>query len=99
MIKCSKCDHEFSDFKFAYKFKQRCPNCGTVMEIHMPSGSGFIPVVLAFVAAVTITLWGNFGFLTGLAFFVVFYWPIDIIMNAIFIYTGKYEMTSIKDKY
>ena len=35
-------------------------------------------------------------FFVGLAVFVIFYWAIDIIMNNILIYLGKYEIEEIE---
>ena len=38
----------------------------------------------------------RYAFIVGLAIFVIFYWAIDIIMNNILIYLGKYEIEEIE---
>ena len=38
----------------------------------------------------------RYSFVVGLAMFVLFYWAIDIIMNHILIYLGKYEIEEIE---
>ena len=64
--------------------------------IHFSSGVGFIPIVIAFIPALYMVTILRYAFIVGLAVFVIFYWAIDIIMNNILIYLGKYEIEEIE---
>ena len=94
-MRCYHCSHEIKDSAFAYKGRQECKECHSIYQIHFPSGVGFIPVVIAFIPALYMVTILRYAFIVGLAIFVIFYWAIDIIMNNILIYLGKYEIKSI----
>ena len=83
---CSNCNHEFKAASFAYKARQRCPECGTLMQIQFPSGMGFIPIIVAIL---------QFDLLVGLSVFILVYWPIEVIMNILLIYFDKYRLYEV----
>ena len=89
---CSNCNHEFKATSFAYKARQVCPVCGTVMQIQFPSGMGFIPIVIAFLPAVYMVSVLQFSLIVGLSVFVLVYWPIEIIMDILLIYFDQYRL-------
>ena len=95
-MKCRHCSYEFNDSSYAYKSRQRCPKCGTIYQIHFPSGVGFIPAIISVVPALYMVLGLKFSILVGLSVFILFYWPIDIIMNIILIYKNQYNLEEIK---
>ena len=82
-MRCYHCSHEIKDSSFAYKGRQECKECHSVYQIHFPSGAGFIPIIIAFIPALYMV--------TSLR-----YWAIDIIMNHILIYLGKYEIEEVE---
>ena len=87
---------EIKDSSFAYKGRQECKECHSVYQIHFPSGAGFIPIIIAFIPALYMVTSLRYSFVVGLAMFVLFYWAIDIIMNHILIYLGKYEIEEVE---
>ena len=95
-MRCYHCSHEIKDSAFAYKGRQECKECHSIYQIHFPSGVGFIPIVIAFIPALYMVTILRYAFIVGLAVFVIFYWAIDIIMNNILIYLGKYEIEEIE---
>ena len=95
-MRCYHCSHEIKDSAFAYKGRQECKECHSIYQIHFPSGVGFIPVVIAFIPALYMVTILRYAFIVGLAIFVIFYCAIDIIMNNILIYLGKYEIEEIE---
>ena len=56
----------------------------------------FGSIVIAFIPALYMVTILRYAFIVGLAIFVIFYWAIDIIMNNILIYLGKYEIEEIE---
>lgn len=52
--------------------------------------------MIAFIPALYMVTILRYAFIVGLAVFVIFYWAIDIIMNNILIYLGKYEIEEIE---
>ena len=95
-MRCYHCSHEIKDSAFAYKGRQECKECHSIYQIHFPSGVGFIPIVIAFIPALYMVTILRYAFIVGLAIFVIFYWAIDIIMNNILIYLGKFVFKKIK---
>ena len=95
-MRCYHCSHEIKDSAFAYKGRQGCKECHSIYQIHFPSGVGFIPIVIAFIPALYMVTILRYACIVGLAIFVIFYWAIDIIMNNILIYLGKYEIEEIE---
>ena len=91
-MQCSNCGHEFKPNSFAYKARQRCPECGTIMQIQCPPGIGFIPVIIAFIVAVYVVTVIGYDLIVGLSIFVLVYWPIEIIMDLILIYFDQYQL-------
>ena len=92
---CSNCNHEFKAASFAYKARQRCPECGTLMQIQFPSGMGFIPITVAILPAVYMVSVLQFDLLVGLSVFILVYWPIEVIMNILLIYFDKYRLYEV----
>ena len=66
------------------------------MQIQFPSGMGFIPIIVAILPAVYMVSVLQFDLLVGLSVFILVYWPIEVIMNNILIYLGKYEIEEIE---
>ena len=95
-MRCYHCSHEIKDSAFAYKGRQECKECHSIYQIRFSSGVGFIPIVIAFMSALYMVTILRYAFIVGLAVFVIFYWAIDIIMNNILIYLGKYEIEEIE---
>ncbi len=93
---CSNCNHEFKPSSFAYKARQKCPECGTIMQIQFPSGIGFLPIIIAFIVAVYVVTVIGYDLLVGISVFVLVYWPVEIIMDLILIYTGQYRLYEFK---
>lgn len=96
-MRCYYCDHEIKNENFASKARQECKECHTVYQITFPSGVGFIPIVLAFLVALFVYTTYSLSLLVSLSVFVIVYWSVDIIMNNILIYLGKYEITEVRE--
>ena len=95
-MRCYHCSHEIKDSSFAYKGRQECKECHSVYQIHFPSGAGFIPIIIAFIPALYMMTSLRYSFVVGLAMFVLFYWVMDVNMNHILIYLGKYEIEEVE---
>ncbi|MFQ6794065.1 MAG: hypothetical protein ACLRT4_15005 [Thomasclavelia sp.] len=66
------------------------------MQIQFPSGIGFLPIIIAFIVAVYVVTVIGYDLLVGISVFVLVYWPVEIIMDLILIYTGQYRLYEFK---
>lgn len=94
-MNCSNCNYKFKDSSFVYKARQRCPECGTIMQIQYPSGVGFIPVLIAIFPAVYVASVLEFDFIVAASIFILVYWPVEFIMNILLIYFDKYRLYEV----
>ena len=61
----------------------------------VPSGMGFIPIIVAILPAVYMVSVLQFDLLVGLSVFILVYWPIEVIMNILLIYFDKYRLYEV----
>lgn len=94
-MRCTNCNHEFKASSFAYKARQICPECGTIMQIQFPSGVGFIPMIIAFFPALYVITTLQYSLIVGISIFILVYWPIEIIMDILLIYYNKFDFYEV----
>ncbi|WP_294578004.1 hypothetical protein [uncultured Thomasclavelia sp.] len=95
-MECSNCGHEFKPSSFAYKARQKCPECGTIMQIQFPPGIGFVPIIIALIVGLYVVMVAGFDLIVGISVFVLVYWPVEIIMDLILIYMGQYRLYELE---
>lgn len=81
---------------FAYRQIRKCPKCGQMYDMKFLAGTGFIPVLLALVICVLLTLNVEYDLLVSAAIFILVYYFLDIGMKILFIYTDKYTMVELE---
>lgn len=94
-MKCDHCDHEFNIYMFAYRQIRKCPTCGQMYDMKFPMGTGFIPVLIALLICVFLTMGIEYDVLVSASLFIVIYYVLDIAMKLLFIYTDHYTMEKL----
>lgn len=95
-MNCKYCDHDFNIYMFAYRQIRKCPQCGQMYDMKFPVGTGFIPVLVALLICVFLTLGVQYDVLVSAALFIVIYYFLDIGMKLLFIHTGRYIMVEME---
>lgn len=81
---------------FAYRQIRKCPKCGQLYDMKFPTGTGFVPVLVALLICVLLTLNVEYDLLVSAAIFILVYYFLDIGMKILFIYTNHYTIEELE---